>query len=155
MSFSSPGVTEMFHFTPSRFHWTMNSSSDNPVLPELGCPIRTSPDQRLLAALPGLIAASCVLPRLLAPRHSPYALSSLITKLTSSHPFHRPASQPASFQNALKHSANTVILLPYLLCVVVKELPEPPPPRPLSLKKLRFGKVIKWMSIGNGGPDWT
>jgi hypothetical protein len=30
-SFSSPGVTEMFHFTPSRFSWTMNSSRDNPA----------------------------------------------------------------------------------------------------------------------------
>jgi hypothetical protein len=136
MSFSSPGVTEMFHFTPSRFHWTMNSSSDNPVLPELGCPIRKSPDQRLLAALPGLIAASCVLLRLLAPRHSPYALSSLITKLPQ-----LPPVRLAPSQVPLKNSANTVILLPYLLCVVVKEHPEPPLPRPLTLKELCSGKV--------------
>jgi hypothetical protein len=60
LSFSSPAVTEMFHFTASRFSWTMNSSNDNPVLPELGCPIRKSPDQSLLAAPRGLsqLAAS-------------------------------------------------------------------------------------------------
>ena len=121
----------------------MNSSSDNPVLPELGCPIRKSPDQRLLAAVPGLIAASCVLLRLLAPRHSPSALSSLITKL----PQHPPARRDASpylaagkkhhpGQALLKNSANTVILLPYLLCVVVKEHPEPHPPRPLTPREL-------------------
>ena len=141
MSFSSPGVTEMFHFTPSRFSWTMNSSRDNPVLPELGCPIRKSPDQRLLAALPGLIAASCVLLRLLAPRHSPSALSSLITKLTSTFLKQRPRShEPSHIPGLLKHSANTVILLPYLLCVVVKEHPEPNRPKVFTPGTVRFGK---------------
>jgi hypothetical protein len=52
------------------------------VLPELGCPIRRSPDQSLLCGSPGLIAACYVLHRLLAPRHPPFALSSLITKIT-------------------------------------------------------------------------
>ena len=52
------------------------------MLPELGCPIRTSPDQRLLCGSPGLIATCYVLHRLLAPRHPPFALSSLITKIT-------------------------------------------------------------------------
>ena len=40
-------------------------------LAPVGCPIRRSPDQRLLAAVPELIAACYVLHRLLAPRHSP------------------------------------------------------------------------------------
>ena len=48
----------------------------------MGCPIRTSPDQRLLCGSPGLIATCYVLHRLLAPRHPPFALSSLITKRT-------------------------------------------------------------------------
>jgi hypothetical protein len=55
----------------------MNSAWDDPELPEPGCPIRKSPDQSLLSGSPKLIAASHVLHRLLAPRHSPYALSSL------------------------------------------------------------------------------
>jgi hypothetical protein len=44
-----------------------------------GFPIRTSPGQRLLSTSPELFAASRVLHRLCAPRHSPSALSSLTT----------------------------------------------------------------------------
>jgi hypothetical protein len=51
--------------------------ADDPVLTGPGCPIRKSPDQSLLSGSPKLIAASHALHRLLAPRHSPYALSSL------------------------------------------------------------------------------
>lgn len=47
----------------------------------LGCPIRKSTDQSLFSGSPWLIAAFYVLHRLLAPRHPPYALSSLITKV--------------------------------------------------------------------------
>ena len=43
-----------------------------------GFPIRTSPDQCVLARSPKLFAGSYVLHRLLLPRHPPYALSSLI-----------------------------------------------------------------------------
>jgi hypothetical protein len=55
----------------------MYSAWDDPELPGPGCPIRKSPDQSLLSGSPKLNAASHVLHRLLAPRHSPYALSSL------------------------------------------------------------------------------
>ena len=55
----------------------MYSVQDDPVLPGPGCPIRIPPDQSLLSGSPKLFAASHALPRLLAPRHSPYALSSL------------------------------------------------------------------------------
>jgi hypothetical protein len=51
--------------------------ADDPVLPGPGCPIRISPDQCLLSGSPKLFAASHALLRLLAPRHPPYALSSL------------------------------------------------------------------------------
>jgi hypothetical protein len=76
---SLPAGTEMFHF---------------PALPPLalcvqarvtsnyarsGFPIRKSPDQRLVADSPGLIAGSNVLHRLLVPRHPPCALSNLAT----------------------------------------------------------------------------
>jgi hypothetical protein len=55
----------------------MYSVWDDPVLPGPGCPIGISPDQSLLSGSPKLFAASHVLLRLLAPRHPPYALSSL------------------------------------------------------------------------------
>jgi hypothetical protein len=55
----------------------MNSVLDDAALPAPGCPIRTSSDQSLLSGSPKLIAASHALLRLLAPRHPPYALSSL------------------------------------------------------------------------------
>ena len=43
----------------------------------MGFPIRKSPDQSLLSSSPRHIAASHVLHRLLAPRHSPFALTCL------------------------------------------------------------------------------
>jgi hypothetical protein len=55
----------------------MNSARDDAALPAPGCPIRKSPVQSLLSGSPKLIAASHVLRHLLAPRHPPYALSSL------------------------------------------------------------------------------
>ena len=57
----------------------MNSVRNGAVLATPGCPIRRSPDQSLLSGSPKLFAASHVLHRLLAPRHPPYALSSLTT----------------------------------------------------------------------------
>ena len=63
----------------------MDSAHDDHELPWSGCPIRRSPDQHLLSGFPELIAASHVLRRLLAPRHSPCALSSL-TMLASGRP---------------------------------------------------------------------
>ena len=46
----------------------------------MGSPIRRSPGQSLFSDSPELIAASHVLHRLPAPRHPPYALSSLTIK---------------------------------------------------------------------------
>ena len=63
----------------------MNSPHGDRALPRPGCPIRRSPDQHLLSGSPELIAASHVLRRLLAPRHSPCALSSL-TMLATGRP---------------------------------------------------------------------
>ena len=54
------------------------------VAQELTCagfPIRKSPDQSLFSDSPKLNAAYHVLHRLLTPRHPPFALSSLATKL--------------------------------------------------------------------------
>ena len=57
----------------------MDSPCDDTALPVPGFPIRKSPDQRSLSTSPKLIAASHVLHRLLAPRHPPCALNSLVT----------------------------------------------------------------------------
>src|SRR5215208_2000369 len=56
----------------------MYSGAGTRALPRVGFPIRKSRDQRLVSTYPGLIAAAHVLPRLLAPRHPPCALSLLI-----------------------------------------------------------------------------
>ncbi len=49
------------------------------ILRRVGCPIRKSLDQSLVASSLGLIAGSNVLHRLLTPSHPPHALSSLLT----------------------------------------------------------------------------
>lgn len=55
----------------------MNSVIDDPSLHGPGFPIQKSPDLSLFSSSPKLIAANHVFHRLLAPRHPPYALSSL------------------------------------------------------------------------------
>ena len=59
----------------------MDSVTDTPALPGMGCPIRKSPDQSLFSGSPKLIAASHVLHRLPTPRHPPIALSCLTISL--------------------------------------------------------------------------
>jgi hypothetical protein len=53
----------------------------------MGFPIRKSPDQSLFNDFPELIAAGHVLLRLPAPRHPPYALSSLTIKFSQGKKF--------------------------------------------------------------------
>ena len=57
----------------------IHSAGGTWALPQVGFPIRTSPDQRSFASSPELIAGYHVLRRLSMPRHPPYTLSSLIT----------------------------------------------------------------------------
>src|SRR4029453_8263810 len=81
--FSLPGGTEMVHFPPlpsSPYEFSRRSSGINPR----GFPHSEIPGSKLVCSSPGLIAAYRVLHRLLAPRHSPYALSSLTTSVSSS-----------------------------------------------------------------------
>ena len=84
ISLSFPPLTEMFHFSGFRVSYPMYSGMNDRVLPRSGYPIRISPDHRLLpgskdvCSSPGIIAACRVLLRLLAPRHSPYALTYFI-----------------------------------------------------------------------------
>ncbi len=71
----------------------MNSDRGNGAFTPLGFPIRTSPAQRSVGNSPELFAATHVLHRLLAPRHPPHALSSLLTLIPQ---------QPASRRHWLK-----------------------------------------------------
>ena len=54
----------------------VGSLAGSATLLALGFPIRTPSDHRVLARFPKLIAGSCVLHRLLLPRHPPCALCS-------------------------------------------------------------------------------
>jgi hypothetical protein len=75
--FSLPAGTEMVHFPalpspPYEFRWRYGG------ITRRGFPHSDIPGSKLVCSSPRLIAAYRVLHRLLAPRHSPYALSSLI-----------------------------------------------------------------------------
>ena len=74
--FSLPAGTEMVHFPalpspPYEFRWRYDG------ITRRGLPHSEIPGSKVVCTSPRLIAAYCVLHRLLAPRHSPYALSSL------------------------------------------------------------------------------
>ena len=80
--FSSPGGTEMVHFPPlpsMAYVFSHGYSGIN----QSGFPHSGIPGSKPVCGSPGLFAANHALHRLLAPRHSPYALSSLTTSLNS------------------------------------------------------------------------
>ncbi len=80
VSFSSSGYLDVsVHRVPSS--QTIYSSVGDGALPPPGFPIRTSMDLTLVCSSPWLFAAYHVLLRLLMPRHSPYALFSLILEI--------------------------------------------------------------------------
>ncbi len=79
---SFPELTEMFHFSSCRFTRPMYSGADA-VTPHGRLLHWRSPDITLACSSPGLIAAYHVLCRLLAPRHPPYTLCSLIATTPS------------------------------------------------------------------------
>ena len=74
--FSCPGGTEMVHFPPLPSIAYVFSYGSLSITRE-GFPHSETPGSKLVCSSPRLIAAYRVLHRLLAPRHSPYALSSL------------------------------------------------------------------------------
>ena len=80
--FSLPMGTEMVHFPtlPSR---TYVFSPGYPGMTPGGFPHSEISGSKLVCSSPRLIAAYRVLHRLLAPRHSPYALSSLTTSISN------------------------------------------------------------------------
>ena len=77
-----PPGTEMVHF-PGLAHTRLCIQRAVPrILVRSGFPHSDIPGSKLVCSSPRLIAACHVLHRLLAPRHPPYALSSLTIKLT-------------------------------------------------------------------------
>ena len=81
---------------------------------------------------PRLIATCYVLHRLLAPRHPPLALSSLITKRIS---------------RAFAQKTRRIVYLPSMLCAVVKELIAPVIPLLLPLG-------LEWFRASKSLPEW-
>ena len=78
--FSIPGGTEMVHFPPLPSR-TYEFSTGYSGMSQSGFPHSEIPGSKPACGSPRLIAACHVLHRLLAPRHSPYALSSLTTNV--------------------------------------------------------------------------
>jgi hypothetical protein len=74
--FSLPAGTEMVHF-PALPSWPYVFRPGYGGITHRGFPHSDIPGSKLVCSSPRLIAAYRVLHRLLAPRHSPYALSSL------------------------------------------------------------------------------
>ena len=74
--FSLPTGTEMVHF-PAFSSVAYEFSDGSFGISQRGFPHSDIPGSKLVCSSPRLIAAYRVLRRLLAPRHSPYALSSL------------------------------------------------------------------------------
>ena len=74
--FSLPAGTEMVHF-PALSSTAYVFSGGSFGMSQRGFPHSEIPGSKPICGSPGLIAAYRVLHRLLAPRHSPYALSSL------------------------------------------------------------------------------
>ena len=93
----------MFHFSGcprTRSPWIVTSLNTRS-----GFPIRTSPDQRLLATSPRLIAGCYVLHRLFLSRHPPYALELLSL----------PLKHEDVLWRALRHAATCVVYLNFFL----------------------------------------
>ena len=82
--FSLPGGTEMVHFPPLPSH-AYGFSERYFGINQSGFPHSDTLGSKLVCSSPRLIAAYRVLHRLLAPRHSPYALSSLTTSVFKKH----------------------------------------------------------------------
>ena len=80
--FSFPGGTEMVHFPPLPSTAYVFSGGYSGIS-QSGFPHSEIPGSKLVCGSPRLIAAYHVLHRLLAPRHSPYALSSLTIKYSN------------------------------------------------------------------------
>ena len=87
---------------------------------------------------PWLIATCYVLHRLLAPRHSPFALSSLITKFLP--------LPPASLRRPASRETQRIVFLPYLsmlMCSCQRTPPASFPPKAFNPERSATGKSSK------------
>ena len=100
--FSLPSGTEMVHF-PELPSCTYVFSAGCSGITRSGFPHSEIPGSKLVCSSPRLIAAYRVLHRLLAPRHSPYALSSLTTSVsTLTTTARKPHRQRGPFNETLR-----------------------------------------------------
>jgi hypothetical protein len=122
----------------------MNSARSNAPFGALGFPIRTSSDQRLVGNSPTLFAATHVLHRLLAPRHPPHALSSLLTQISRPHA-HLPAG--LSKLETKVQAQGSSPYGPQLLTAVLHVCPLAPPPRGTSTARLEgaLRTPLRWV----------
>ena len=105
---SFPAGTEMFQF-PGFASQDLCIQSRDTALAPVGFPIRTSPDQSLVADSPKLFAGSNVLHRLQLPRHPPYALIRLtIYQTISLHSRKYISSVPRATSFAAPHTGYTL-----------------------------------------------
>ena len=81
---SLPAGTEMVHF-PALPSWAYEFSTGSPGMNQGGLPHSEISGSKPVCGSPELFAAYHVLHRLLAPRHSPYALSSLTIRNVGTH----------------------------------------------------------------------
>ena len=100
--FSLPVGTEMFHFPtfPLPALYIQAGVTRSPCGAQRGFPIRKSSDQSSIISSPRLIADLYVLLRLQKPRHSPFALKNLMTKITQRSAF--TVTEATEFANQLK-----------------------------------------------------
>ena len=99
--FSLPAGTEMVHF-PALPSPTYGFSRRYGGITRRGLPHSETPGSKLVCSSPRLIAAYCVLHRLSAPRHSPYALSSLTIGI-GNFELHAFELRSSSSQPSLEH----------------------------------------------------
>src|SRR3954451_7173790 len=88
----------------------MNSARRTAALPAVGFPIRTSPDQSLVSGSPTLFATTPGLLRLLSPRHTSCALSSLVFSLLITLPRERRPGSSAAWLTASLDPQHTCLL---------------------------------------------
>ena len=104
--FSFPPGTEMVHFpgfAPPAYGFNRRRREFTPAR----FPHSDIPGSRLAYSSPRLFAVSHVLHRLLSPRHPPYALSSLIVKLTRNESPPRSRGSAAAPDSATRTASRT------------------------------------------------
>jgi hypothetical protein len=106
--FSSPGGTEMVHFPPLPSPAYVFSRRYGGIT-RRGFPHSDIPGSQLICNSPRLIAAYRVLHRLPAPRHSPYALSSLNIGIKTNPEAHCIRATGLAFLPTLTHCVCSLI----------------------------------------------